>query len=53
MSGGSDRTRLYVRFAESDPAAAAQRAAQIEAHKAHLRNGEAMAQGFKILSPAR
>ncbi|SCX90884.1 YciI family protein [Rhizobium sp. NFACC06-2] len=49
MSGGSDRTRLYVRFAESDPGAAAQRAAQIEAHKAHLRNGEAMAEGFKIL----
>ncbi len=50
MSGGSNRPRLYVRFAESDPAAAVERAAQLSAHKAHLRNGEAMAEGFRILA---
>lgn len=45
MSGASNRPRLYVRFAESDPDATR----QLEAHKAHLRNGEAMAEGFRIL----
>ncbi|MFK3780922.1 YciI family protein [Agrobacterium sp. NPDC089420] len=50
MNGADDRPGLYVRFAESDPAAAEQRMAQIDAHKAHLRNGEAMAAGFRILA---
>ena len=49
MSSASNRPRLYVRFAESDPDATRQRVAQLEAHKAHLRNGEAMAEGFRIL----
>jgi uncharacterized protein YciI len=49
MNGGSDQSRLYVRFAESDPNATEQRVAQLEAHKAHLRNGEAKPEGFRIL----
>lgn len=50
MSERSDLPRLYVRFAESDAGAAEQRAAQMEAHKAHLRNGEGKPDGFRILA---
>ncbi|MCZ7864489.1 YciI family protein [Agrobacterium salinitolerans] len=50
MSGPRNPTRLYVRFAESDPATASQRVAHLDAHKAHLRNGDAMADGFRILA---
>lgn len=42
-------TSLYVRFAESDPAAAERRQALMEAHKAHLRQAEALPEGFRIL----
>ena len=50
MTGGSDRARLYVRFAESDPAAVEQRLAQMSAHKAHLRNEDGVPEGFRILA---
>ncbi|WP_454701232.1 YciI family protein [Agrobacterium burrii] len=49
MSGGSDRPGLYVRFAESDPAAAEQRKVQMDAHKAYLRS-ETAPLGFRILA---
>ena len=45
MSGAA----LFVRFAESDPAAGERRAALMEAHKAHLRQAEALPEGFRIL----
>lgn len=50
MTDRSDRPALYVRFAESDPAAVEQRAAQMSAHKAHLRNEDGMREGFRILA---
>ena len=50
MSGGSDRPGLYVRFAESDPAAAEQRKVQMDAHKAYLRSEETAPLGFRILA---
>ncbi|KJF73690.1 YciI family protein [Agrobacterium arsenijevicii] len=50
MTGGSDRLGLYVRFAESDPAAVEQRVAQMDAHKAHLRNEDGVPEGFRILA---
>lgn len=50
MTGASDRPSYYVRFAESDPAAVEQRAAQMDAHKAHLRNEDGLPQGFRILA---
>ncbi|KAA3522060.1 hypothetical protein DXM29_22725 [Agrobacterium tumefaciens] len=50
MTRGSDRPRLYVRFAESDPAAAEQRLAQMSAHKAHLRNEDGVPEGLRILA---
>ncbi|MCZ7480026.1 YciI family protein [Rhizobium rhizogenes] len=49
MSTGN-RTGLYVRFAESDPAAVEQRTAQMDAHKAYLRSEETMSLGFRILA---
>ncbi|CUX14568.1 MULTISPECIES: YciI family protein [Agrobacterium] len=49
MNGDGNQSRLFVRFAESDPDATQQRVAQLEAHKAHLRNGNVMAEGFRIL----
>ncbi|GEM_PF-2374662 len=39
-----------MRFAESDAGAGEQRVAQMEAHKAHLRNGEGKPDGFRILA---
>jgi uncharacterized protein YciI len=50
MTGAGDRPGLYVRFAESDPAAVEQRAAQMDAHKAHLRNEDGLPEGFRILA---
>jgi len=50
MNGGSDQSRIYVRIAESDPDATVQRVAQMEAHKAHLRNREGKPDGFRILA---
>lgn len=50
MTGAGDRSALYVRFAESDPAAVEQRAAQMGAHKAHLRNEDGLPEGFRILA---
>ncbi|EGP57961.1 putative Ycil family protein [Agrobacterium tumefaciens F2] len=50
MTGAGDRSALYVRFAESDPAAAGQRSAQMDAHKAHLRNEDGLTEGFRILA---
>ncbi|MDA5634351.1 MULTISPECIES: YciI family protein [Rhizobium/Agrobacterium group] len=49
MSTGN-QTGFYVRFAESDPAAAEQRTAQMDAHKAYLRSEETAPLGFKILA---
>ncbi|MCZ7466234.1 YciI family protein [Rhizobium rhizogenes] len=49
MSTGN-QTGLYVRFAESDPAAGEQRTAQMDAHKAYLRSEETMPLGFRILA---
>ncbi|PYG61152.1 hypothetical protein N434_00949 [Rhizobium sp. UGM030330-04] len=49
MSSGG-QMELYVRFAESDPAAIEQRTAQMEAHKAHLRDEKAAPEGFRILA---
>lgn len=50
MTGGSDCSGLYVRFAESDAAMGETRAAYMDAHKAHLRDEDSMPEGFRILA---